>query len=150
MYKAKLEFEKQTEKKKKELHGIERKLEDRETNLERANLTEANLEGADLREANLEGVALMGTNLEGAALMGANLEGADLREANLAGVLIATCEQLQQAGTLQAAILSDGTKLPNDDTWREVFEKWCETVETDKDGYIKIVKPSSDDEDTPE
>lgn len=124
-------------------------------NLLRANLTQANMEGASLTQAklwktNLEWVNLEGASLEGADLRDANLAGANLLRASLTGAQSTTPTQLQHVKTLQGAVLPDGTKLPNDDTWRDAFEKWCEIVETDEKGYIKVADPSSNDADIPE
>jgi uncharacterized protein YjbI with pentapeptide repeats len=106
-----------------------------ETILQRAKLQEAYLIGANLREAYLEEA-----NLQGAWLGVANLQGALLLEVNLQGARQVARDQLREASTLRGATLPDGTKLPNDDTWREAFEAWCETVETDESGYIKVDK----------
>lgn len=99
--------------------------------LQGANLRDAALQGADLQEAGMQG-----TNLQGVALQATNLRGADLWGANLQGAWAVTCEQLREAHTLQGTILPDGTLLPIDNTWREVFETWCETAQTDEIGFI--------------
>jgi uncharacterized protein YjbI with pentapeptide repeats len=119
-----------------------------------ANLTEANLKEANLRFADLQGARLDRAILQGAdslfltSLQGASLWETDLQGANLAGAYLLetkrlTVEQLRQAESIAGAILPDGTRLPYGDTWREAFEVWCETVETDEEGYII---PANDDE----
>lgn len=105
-------------------------------NLQGANFEEANLHRVDLLEANLQGANLRHANLRVVRLWAANLQGADLSHADLHGALCLAPEQLRQAGTLQGATLPDGTKLPDDDTWRSAFEAWCETVEVDENGHI--------------
>lgn len=84
--------------------------------LEGANLSQAQLWGANLsesylRETNLERSDLHRANLSEANLELANLGGADLREANLSGVKKWTVEQLEQAKTLEGAIMPDGVQL---------------------------------------
>jgi hypothetical protein len=85
--------------------------------------------------------------LEGANLYGVILEEADLWRANLQGAKYLTVEQLRQADILEGAILPDGTMLPwrtaqeridgLQETWREAFEAWCETVVTEAYGWIR-------------
>lgn len=85
----------------------------------------ANLQGADLRGANLERADLR-ANLQRAHLAGADLQGAILYRANLQGAKRVTYSQLREADTLRGAWLPDGTRLPDDDTWSEALEAWCE------------------------
>ena len=126
--------------------------------LKDADLADADLEKAILSFADLKGTDLMGANLEGADLWFTRLEGADLGSTNLQRVILAgtvlqeanlwhadlrgaewvIVDQLRQAASLKGATLPDGTTLPDDDTWEEAFEAWCETVETDKEGFIKV------------
>ncbi|TPE51495.1 pentapeptide repeat-containing protein [Amaricoccus solimangrovi] len=51
----------------------------------RADLVEARMEGADLWQARMEGADLREARMEGAYLSGARMEGADLREARMEG-----------------------------------------------------------------
>jgi len=83
-----------------------------------AYLTRASLAGADMRVADLRGALMHRADLRGAVLIKANMEGAR----NL------TVEQLRQAENLMGATLPDGTQLPSDRGWREVFEDWVSTV----------------------
>jgi hypothetical protein len=108
-----------------------------EAKLQGANLWEAKLQGANLFQADLQRAHLRETNLQGANLDGAYLQGANLRRVKLQGAKGLTVVQLGQAKMLEGATLPDGTTLPDDSTWDEAFETWCETVETDEDGYIK-------------
>jgi hypothetical protein len=114
-------------------------------NLQGANLYKANLLGAHLEWANLKEVHLHGADLRAADLDGANLQGATLSGASLQGARQLTVEQLRQADSLRGATLPDGTKLPDFNTWREAFEAWCEMVETDEDGYIKVADGDDND-----
>lgn len=124
-------------------------------NLQGVSLTHANLQGADFMQANLQGAMLLSADLRDTQLGSANLRetlflNSDLRGAWLLGAdmrsaLGLTCDQLRQVGSLSRAILPDGTQLP-DDTWREAFEAWCETVELDERGYIIPVPPDDDTE----
>lgn len=107
-----------------------------QANLQAAFLQSADLPEAYLMSANLQGAYLMSADLQGASLIGADLQGADLLEANLQGAEGTTVDQFREARSLQGAILPDGTQLPDDDTWRDAFEAWCETVEVDEEGYI--------------
>jgi hypothetical protein len=84
----------------------------------RADLAGANLRGsflpsADLSDATLRGVDLRWTNMERASLQGADLEGSDLRWTNLEGADLTgatvSAEQLEQAKSLEAATMPDGT-----------------------------------------
>lgn len=88
--------------------------------------------------------------LQGANLYEANLQGAGLGRANLQGVRTLSVEQLRQAESLLWSTLPDGTELQRYDTWREAFEAWSETVETDERGRIKPAElpdadPDADD-----
>jgi uncharacterized protein YjbI with pentapeptide repeats len=81
-----------------------------------ANLNHANLSSADLNQADLSSVDFSHTDLShtdfsGAGLYGANFKSANLRSANLRGAVV-TEEQLEQAKSLQGAILRDGSKHP--------------------------------------
>jgi hypothetical protein len=94
-----------------------------EASLSGANLRGADLSGAYLIKASLSGAKLSEANLSGADLRGAytfgeedyeeeaDLSGADLRGADLSGAEI-TPEQLDKAGTLQGAIMPDGSRHP--------------------------------------
>ena len=55
---------------------------------------------------------LSGANLSGANLSGANLSGANLYNANLQNAIGVTVQELQQAKSLQGAIMPDGTTHP--------------------------------------
>ena len=85
--------------------------------------------------------------LQGANLYEANLQGAGLGRANLQGVRTLSVEQLRQAESLLWSTLPDGTELQRYDTWREAFEAWSETVETDENGYVPDYVDDDDDED---
>ena len=78
-------------------------------NLRGANLRGANLRGAFLHGANLTGANLTGANLIEAYLLNADLSGADLSGADLSEAKVAP-EQLEQAFSLEGAIMPDGTK----------------------------------------
>ena len=78
-----------------------------------ANLTSADLSGAFLEETMLQGATLTGVNLSGANLSGAFLSdaalgGANLKRATLRGAEVVE-EQLDQAASLEGAMLPDGT-----------------------------------------
>ncbi len=90
-----------------------------EVNLTRVTLNGADLRGSFLRDANLNGASLRGadlrgTTLIGAKLLGADLIGADLRGANLSGADLrganVTDEQLAEVGSLELAMMPDGTR----------------------------------------
>ena len=111
-----------------------------EVNLSGALLLDANLSGANLRRANLSGAILGRPNLRGAivgrpnlngAIVGrANLSGANLGRANLSGAKHWTIEQLEQAKTLEGAIMPDEVQLGQEATkYKEhiegpTFEEW--------------------------
>lgn len=114
--------------------------------LTRADLFHADLNGADLIAANLIAAYLRRADLRRADLGRANLEGTFLHKANLERVRKITIEQLTQAESLQGATLPDGTKLPDNDSWQEVFKEWCKTVPVDENGYIIV--PGKDDQPT--
>jgi hypothetical protein len=78
----------------------------REAYLRELHLIDADLTGADMKGANLERSALVGADLRGADLRGADLRGADLSRASV------TQGQLDQAKSLKAAIMPDGSKHP--------------------------------------
>ena len=97
-----------------------------EANLRRVNLSRANLYRADFRnvilfradlrdanliEANLSQAILRKANLSQAQLREADLTGADLSLANLRGAEV-TPEQLETVGSLQGAIMPDGSQHP--------------------------------------
>lgn len=79
--------------------------------LHKANLTGANLHGAVLEGAQLRAAVLEQADLSGAVLTGADLREADLSSANLQGARVTT-QQLDQAISLQGAIMPDGSKHP--------------------------------------
>ena len=93
-----------------------------EANLSQANLTETNLFGAKLGGANLTGANLTEAKLGGANLTGADLTKADLTRANLTGADLTrsilldvqglTRDQLEQAKSLQGAMISNGSMNP--------------------------------------
>jgi Pentapeptide repeats (8 copies) len=98
----------------------------REANLRRVDLSRANLYRADLRnvilfradlrdanliEANLSQAILRKAILSQAQLREADLTGADLSLADLRGAEV-TPEQLDTVGSLQGAIMPDGSKHP--------------------------------------
>lgn len=113
--------------------------------LQKARLRGVDLQGARLGTANLQGAILLDANLQGAGLGFASLREARLELANLQGALFVTCDQLRQARTLKGVTLPDGTELPNDDTWRKVFEAWCETIKTDsRYGWIILAETDND------
>jgi uncharacterized protein YjbI with pentapeptide repeats len=85
----------------------------RSANLSFADLSFADLRGAKLRGANLSGADLSAANLSGAKLHDANLSDALLSDANLSGASGVTKEGLeQQAGSLEGAIMPDGSQHP--------------------------------------
>jgi uncharacterized protein YjbI with pentapeptide repeats len=104
-------------------------------NLQGAQLSGANLQEANLKGANLLGAELRGANLQGAILFMASLERADLTKAKLQGAKLVTYSQLREADTLRGTWLPDGTELPDDDTWREAFEAWCEAQPEGDDAH---------------
>jgi len=89
--------------------------------LKRANLKCAKLSGAILRGADLSGADLSGADQEDPDLSGADLSGADLSKAilhdadlsgaDLSGAKVSQ-EQLDQAESLEATIMPDGSKHP--------------------------------------
>lgn len=86
-----------------------RKVDLRFANLGKANLQGANFEGADLRNIDLHEARLFMANLQRAALLNADLVGANLEEA------IVTPEQLEEAKSLEGAIMPDGTLYEEED-----------------------------------
>jgi hypothetical protein len=64
------------------------------------------------------------------------LQEVNLSEANLQGARFVTRDQLRVARVLWGATLPDGTTFPNDDTWREALEAWCEPGALDEEGFI--------------
>lgn len=102
-----------------------------EAKLSNAYLAEADLKGADLRRADLGGSKLMQADLSEAYLAGADLRGTTLWEANVSkaylmevtlrqadlGKLRAwTIKQLEEAKTLEGAIMPDGAQLRQEGT----------------------------------
>jgi uncharacterized protein YjbI with pentapeptide repeats len=79
-----------------------------EAQLDGANLTRTNLSNADLTRADLSKARLEGANLTGADLSRASLKGAELAGCRLEGATVMQ-EQLDQANSLEGAILPDGT-----------------------------------------
>ena len=75
-----------------------------------ADLHSADLHGAWLVYADLYGTDLRGAILSGAKLYGANLSDADLSRAKLSGAWDTTNEQLEQAKSLEGAIMPNGQK----------------------------------------
>jgi hypothetical protein len=84
------------------------------SDLRQADFSEANLVGARMRRVDLGGANLRGANLSGADLGAADLNGADLRGADLSYANLertkVSPEQLAEAGSLEGAILPDGTE----------------------------------------
>lgn len=76
-----------------------------------ANLSGAHLHGALLFEDDFGGADLSGADLSDTDLTNAYLVGANLSNANLKGAKVTTAE-LDQAKTLQGAIMPDGSKHP--------------------------------------
>ena len=74
-----------------------------------ADLRKANLFGAKLRGSHLIGANLIGANLSQANLSRAKLSQANLSRAKLIGAKV-TLEQLEQAASLEGAIMPDGSK----------------------------------------
>lgn len=106
-----------------------------DANLTRADLEEADLRGAVMVEANLERALLWQANLKGAILLKANLADADLTHTNLLGARFVTVEQLQDK-YLRSVTLPDGKRLPDDESWRDAFQNWLNSTQTDEDGFI--------------
>lgn len=84
--------------------------------LQVADLSEANLVDADLSQADLQAADLSKAHLGNANLSGANLRGAKLGESvlwwtNLSGIKDWSIQQLDQAKTLEGAIMPDGIQL---------------------------------------
>ena len=100
------------------------------TNLSGAILMQANLSGAILGRPNLRGAIVGRPNLNGAIVGRANLSGANLGRANLSGAKHWTIEQLEQAKTLEGAIMPDEVQLGQEATkYKEhiegpTFEEW--------------------------
>jgi hypothetical protein len=133
----------------------------KDADLQQARLSAVNLKNAELSKADLFGVNIAGANMREAFLMQANLKeayaaGSNLRKAylsnavldsanlavvNLQGAHGVSCDQLRQVRSLRSAVLPDGTRLPNDNTWRDAFEVWCKTVEIDDSGNIVVPGP---------
>lgn len=117
-------------------------------------LVRANLSGAYLPGANLSEAILSEANLSGARLMKANLSGVDLTGANLCGANNWTIEQLEQAETLQGAIMPDGVQLGWAETeWNEridgpTFEEWKVQYLAKQDAEKVEIKPNSEPADT--
>jgi uncharacterized protein YjbI with pentapeptide repeats len=81
----------------------------RMTILRGTNLSEADLSEADLSEADLSRANLSRANLSEANLGMANLSEANLGMANLTGTIV-TLEQVEQAESLQGAMMPDGSR----------------------------------------
>lgn len=100
----------------------------RGANLSGARLLQADLSGVNLMETNLSDANLMLANLSGAYLLLANLSGAYLGGVNLSGVEKWTIKQLEQAETLEAAIMPDKVELggvrPGKIIRGPTFEEW--------------------------
>jgi hypothetical protein len=107
-----------------------------------------------LSEANLRGAGLINANLSGADLSGANLSEADWRGVNLNGAKNVTVEQLEQAKTLEGAIMPDGVQLGQEEEARyrkriegPTFEEWkaqyLAKQETERAGH----EPSNEPDD---
>jgi len=79
--------------------------------LSEANLVDADLSGADLQAADLSKAHLGNTNLSRANLRGSKLGESVLWCTNLSGVTDWSIEQLDQAKTLEGAIMPDGIQL---------------------------------------
>jgi uncharacterized protein YjbI with pentapeptide repeats len=79
------------------------------SNLSDADLANADLSEADLSEANLSRADLSEARLSGAYLSGAYLSRADLSDAYLKGARGVTKEQLDQALSLEGAMMPDGS-----------------------------------------
>src|SRR5215207_7806067 len=86
--------------------------------LNNANLSGANLQGADLSladlsDADLSDAALSDANLDRTDLSGADLSGADLSDAYLGGAEGVSCQQTQDAKSL------DGATMPNEQKYKD-------------------------------
>lgn len=112
--------------------------------LQDAMLTLTDLRGVALWDANLQRVWMLKVDLRGAKIGDAELHQAELFNVDLRGAIRMTCAQLQQAETLQGTTLPDGTQLPHNDTWRDEFDNWCQTVTVDDEGCI-IPAPLDDE-----
>lgn len=108
----------------------------RKARLMGAVLTFADLRGASLMLVNFEKAYAPGVDLRGAVLSSAVLNLTNLESAKLQGARGFSTDQLKQAKSLEDTTLPDGTRLPDNDTWREVFEAWCETAKIDEFGKI--------------
>jgi hypothetical protein len=105
-------------------------------NLNRADLTDANLSNANLSKAhlfrtNLRRTVLSNANLSGAYLRNADLTGADLTDANLSNANFrkaegVSCQQTEQAESLEGATMPNGQKY---EEWLK--SKGCEEVGED-------------------
>jgi uncharacterized protein YjbI with pentapeptide repeats len=78
-------------------------------------LSGTNLSGADLRDGpdypdRSTGTILTGARLEGVNFTGAKMDGVKLENANLEGARGVTLEQLEQARSLEGAILPNGQR----------------------------------------
>ena len=127
-------------------------------NLSHAVCDGANLSGAELFDANLRDAWLGKVNLTGAHLHDSQLANARLIHASLLGASHISIDALREAASLEGAVLPDGTHLPGRvvprfgsplgeiPDWRTPFEAWCETVETDENGFI-VPAPLDEEED---
>lgn len=126
--------------------------------LELGDLTGADLHDADLAEADLSDAILIDANVSHTDLTGAVLNRADLTDAdlsnselqgtklksaklirtNLLGCGFVTIAALRNAESLQGCTLPEGTQLPDDDTWREAFDKWSEAATISDAGFIML------------
>jgi Pentapeptide repeats (8 copies) len=82
----------------------------RNTDLDRADLTKAKLPDAKLNNAKLPQADLREADLSGTDLSGANLSGANLSGADLSNAKGVTCQQTEQAKSLEGATMPDGQK----------------------------------------
>lgn len=101
----------------------------RQASLSGANLSDANLNWADLNTTNLHGasldrVDLRQADLRQADLSGATLHDANLNEADLSQAKNCTLEQLEQANSLEAAIMPNGVRLKGPDNDGPTYEEW--------------------------
>jgi uncharacterized protein YjbI with pentapeptide repeats len=78
-------------------------------NLSFANFENANIQGAELQNSDLQFARLINANLAVVRLENAKLEGAVLIRSDLTAAKV-TQEQLAKAGTLEGAIMPDGTR----------------------------------------